>query len=109
MRKTLFPLICLPLLLSGCEWADRLGSNFPVFGDSCEHWQCFTAEGRAKSDAKKRAREDQQMRAAPVTAVETSIPPPLAAPPPAAAPYPTPYDTMTPDTMPPAQNPYTPE
>lgn len=46
-------LLVLPLL-AACQtiggWADGLGSHMPVIGERCEHWQCMTTEGRAKSD-----------------------------------------------------------
>ena len=32
------------------NWADSAGSNMPNIGEPCYHWQCFTSEGRAKSD-----------------------------------------------------------
>ncbi len=41
--------------LGGCQtigrWADNVGSYMPVIGDRCDHWQCLSSEGRAKSDA----------------------------------------------------------
>ncbi len=50
------------LLLGSCQtisrWADGAGSYMPVIGDRCEHWQCFTSEGQAISNAKKRQQAD---------------------------------------------------
>ena len=50
--------------LSGCQtiggFADHVGSYMPVIGDRCEHWQCFTSEGRAQSDAVLAERERQE-------------------------------------------------
>ena len=47
--------------LSSCAWigrqSDALGNHMPVIGERCEHWQCFTASGRAQSEANKAARE----------------------------------------------------
>jgi hypothetical protein len=46
------------VLLAGCQtignWADDVGQHLPVVGDNrCEHWQCFTDEGKAQSDYNK--------------------------------------------------------
>ena len=52
------------LLLSGCGWigrqADHVGSYMPVIGERCEHWQCFTSEGQAISNANKAQRENAE-------------------------------------------------
>jgi hypothetical protein len=56
--------------LGGCTWigntADSMGEHMPVIGERCEHWQCMTAQGKARSDA-----------------IKAQMPPKPAAPPPA--------------------------
>lgn len=60
--KRAFLLLLLPLC--GCEWmnrqADHIGSYMPVLSDErCEHWQCFTDEGKAQSERKKMMMKQQ--------------------------------------------------
>lgn len=51
-------------LLSGCEtisnFADDVGSHMPVVGERCEHWQCFTEEGKAQSRINQMMKQQQQ-------------------------------------------------
>jgi|GEM_PF-5147594 len=47
-------------LLTQCEWIDGIGRHFPVIGERCEYWQCFTESGRQKSDEKKKKLLEQQ-------------------------------------------------
>lgn len=61
MTRRITSLFCvLPLLLAGCDrvfnFADDVGSHLPTIGERCEHWQCFTEEGRAQSEMKQRMR-----------------------------------------------------
>jgi hypothetical protein len=56
MKKLLLVSICVTL--GGCQaignFADDVGSYMPVLSDErCEHWQCFTDEGKAQSDYNK--------------------------------------------------------
>jgi sRNA-binding protein len=49
-------------VLAGCgaiyDWADGVGQHMPVVADErCEHWQCLTESGKAKSEKNKKARE----------------------------------------------------
>lgn len=54
----------LLISLAGCAWigrqADALGEHMPVIGERCEHWQCITASGRARSDMYKAQRAEQR-------------------------------------------------
>jgi hypothetical protein len=47
--------------LSGCtaiaNWADNMGQHMPVVGERCEHWQCLTSSGQAKSNEYKMNRQ----------------------------------------------------
>jgi len=69
-------LLCIAALLgiSGCDWigrqADALGEYMPVIGERCEHWQCVTSSGQAKSDKIKEKKEQ--------TIQPVSTPPPSA-------------------------------
>src|SRR5689334_6575398 len=102
MRRTTLT-VCLLLPLAACQWLNDMGSHMPVAGERCENWQCVTAEGQARSDAIRRAREQgaapaSQPQTAP--APSSSAPAAPAKPAPAAAPKgTTPYDTITPENM----------
>jgi len=66
MKKPIF-FIAGCLVLGGCEtignWADNAGSYMPVLSDErCEHWQCFTEEGKAISRANQQYRQQQDQR-----------------------------------------------
>jgi hypothetical protein len=65
MKKLFIVAACMAI--SGCEtignWADDAGSYLPVLSDErCEHWQCFTDEGKAQSDYNKQMRMQQQQQ-----------------------------------------------
>lgn len=85
-----FLLLLAPLILSGCDWigrqADALGEHMPVIGERCEHWQCFTSEGQAESNAIKaeQNRQQQQNQPQPLSSVTPIYPPDQATPPPPA-------------------------
>jgi hypothetical protein len=44
-------------ILSGCtaisNWADSVGSHFPVIAEPCHNWQCITDDGQKKSNKRK--------------------------------------------------------
>ena len=65
MRRNALFMACL-LALSACQTisdaADGLGSYMPVIGERCEHWQCFTEEGQAISDANKAQMEAEKAK-----------------------------------------------
>ena len=52
--------VTLPLLTGGCQTitdgANKIGSYMPTIGERCEHWECMTTTGKAKSEQIKRAR-----------------------------------------------------
>ena len=61
MNKKLSAILLL-LILASCQsisdFADRVDKHLPVIGERCEHWQCFTTEGKKISDANKKAEAD---------------------------------------------------
>jgi hypothetical protein len=51
VKKILVPAVLLSTFtLNGCAWFEQVGENFPVVGDRCEYWQCFTEYGQQQSD-----------------------------------------------------------
>jgi hypothetical protein len=75
--------VILLCALSGCQaignWFDSVGEHFPVIGERCEHWQCFTESGREISDAnkKKQAAAAGATQATPAQATTPPTSPPL--------------------------------
>jgi hypothetical protein len=64
------------LMLGGCSWFNSLGEHFPVIGERCEYWQCFTESGRQQSDAIRQAKEKAATQQSP----GNPAPPPVAVP-----------------------------
>lgn len=82
-----FHIVFSALALGACQsignFADGVGSHLPVIGERCEHWQCFTEEGKQRSRANRTIREqetqqeeDGEERASPATQPAPSAPTP---------------------------------
>lgn len=54
-------LIFIPLFLTSCtaigNWADGVGKHLPTIGEPCNHWQCFTDDGKKQSEMVKKQEE----------------------------------------------------
>lgn len=66
------------LALSGCSWigrqADALGEHMPVIGERCEHWQCMTTSGQARSEAIKRQQAEEARKKDAIPPAEAPAP-----------------------------------
>jgi hypothetical protein len=99
MKKTILVSFCF--VLGGCQsignWADDAGSYLPVLSDErCEHWQCFTAEGKAQSDYNKIMRQQQQQQPDGQQQDANTAPPPPPPPKVDTDPETNPYDNYKP-------------
>jgi len=67
MTRRLFGTVLLMVPLGACQMmvngANKLGSYMPTIGERCENWQCITSEGKAKSDALKQNKEEDEKAA----------------------------------------------
>ncbi len=90
MKKNFLLMVCVAL--SGCGtmsgWADQAGSYLPVLSDErCEHWQCFTDEGKAQSEYNKQMQQGGGQPPADPASVQQQQQPPAYNPPPEQNPY----------------------
>ncbi len=82
MRSFAFiSIFAIALPISACrtvgDFADDVGSHMPVIGDRCEHWQCFTEEGKQRSAMNRAARAQSAQASQPQPAMPETENPPL--------------------------------